>query len=52
MSVESFHCDLCQFSKHHHSTFISSNDKCSQPFDLVHSDVWGPSSVSNVSGAK
>ena len=52
VSVESFHCDVCQFSKHHRSTFLPSNNKCAQPFDLVHSDVWGPSSVSNVSGAK
>ncbi|KAL2320148.1 hypothetical protein Fmac_029117 [Flemingia macrophylla] len=52
VSVESFHCDVCQFAKHHRTTFLPSNHKSSKPFDLVHSDVWGPSSISNISGAK
>ncbi|RDX58665.1 hypothetical protein CR513_61997, partial [Mucuna pruriens] len=40
-SVESFKCDVCQFSKHHHAKFSLSNNKSLEPFDLIHSDVWG-----------
>ncbi|RDX60350.1 hypothetical protein CR513_61514, partial [Mucuna pruriens] len=39
--VESFKCDVCQFSKHHHATFSPSNNKSLEPFDLIHFDVWG-----------
>ncbi|RDX71652.1 hypothetical protein CR513_48974, partial [Mucuna pruriens] len=50
-SVESFKCDICQFSKHHRATFSPSNNKSLEPFDLIHSDVWGPASNS-ILGAK
>jgi len=50
--VESFHCDVCEFSKHHQTTFLPKNDRSSKPFDLIHSDVWGPSPILNTSGAK
>ncbi|RDY07811.1 hypothetical protein CR513_08019, partial [Mucuna pruriens] len=39
------------FSKHHRATFSPSNNKSLEPFDLIHSDVWGPASNS-ISGAK
>jgi hypothetical protein len=51
-SVESFKCDICQFSKHTRTTFPSSLTKSVEPFDLIHSDVWGPAPVSNISGAR
>ncbi|RDX81124.1 hypothetical protein CR513_38237, partial [Mucuna pruriens] len=47
-SVESF---IINFSKHHHAIFSPSNNKSLEPFDLTHSDVWGPTSNS-ISGAK
>ncbi|RDY01849.1 hypothetical protein CR513_14778, partial [Mucuna pruriens] len=50
-SVESFKCDVCQFSKHHHATFSPTNNKSLKPFDLIHFDVWGPISNS-ILGAK
>ena len=50
--VESFHCDVCQFAKSHRATYSPSDTRSVEPFDLVHSDVWGPSSISNISGAK
>ncbi|RDX68041.1 Copia protein, partial [Mucuna pruriens] len=40
-SVESFKCDICQFLKHYHATFSPSNNKSLEPFDLIHSNVWG-----------
>jgi len=51
-SVESFKCDVCQIAKHHRATYPSGNTKSVNPFDLVHSDVWGPASSSSISGAK
>lgn len=50
--VDSFHCDVCQFAKSHRATYSLSDTRSVEPFDLVHSDVWGPSSISNISGAK
>ncbi|RDX93352.1 hypothetical protein CR513_24403, partial [Mucuna pruriens] len=50
-SIKSFKCDICQFSKHHRATFSLGNNKSLEPFDLIHSDVWGPASNS-ISGAK
>ena len=48
-SEESFKCDVCQLAKHHHATYPPSN---TNPFDLVHYDVWGPASNSRIFGAK
>ncbi|RDY02472.1 hypothetical protein CR513_14060, partial [Mucuna pruriens] len=50
-SVESFKCDICQFSKHYRATFSPSNNKSLEPFDLIHFDVWGAASNS-ILGAK
>jgi hypothetical protein len=50
--VESFKCDICQFSKHTRTTFPSRLTKSVEPFELIHSDVWGPAPVSNISGAR
>jgi len=53
VSAESFHCDVCQFAKHHRITFPPNGNKSFKPFDLIHSDVWGgPSPIPNISGAK
>ncbi|KAK8951538.1 hypothetical protein KSP39_PZI004751 [Platanthera zijinensis] len=36
-------CDACHLSKHHRSSFPPKQGRGStRPFDLVHSDVWGP----------
>ena len=39
-------------SKHHCTQFLAKPYEKSQPFSLVHSDIWGPSHVVNVSRAK
>ncbi|RDX81342.1 hypothetical protein CR513_37989, partial [Mucuna pruriens] len=49
--VESFRCDIYQFSKHHCATFSPNNNKSLEPFNLIHSDVWGTASNS-ISGTK
>jgi hypothetical protein len=38
-------CDACEFGKHTRSSYVSSGSRSSHAFDLVHSDVWGPSST-------
>ncbi|XP_029129864.1 uncharacterized protein LOC109816369 isoform X2 [Cajanus cajan] len=50
-SIESFNCDICQLSKHHRASYPISNKKSTSPFDLIHSDVWGPV-VESISGAR
>lgn len=47
-----FQCDVCQIAKHQRSNFPSQPYKSSKPFALIHSDLWGPSRVPNVSGKK
>lgn len=47
-----FSCEVCEFAKHKRVSFPQSNKRCSTPFSLVHSDVWGPSNVTNNSGAR
>jgi len=47
-----FHCDVCEFSKHHRVSYPISNKRSAHPFALVHLDVWGPSRTLNCSGAR
>ncbi|XP_068666377.1 uncharacterized protein [Aristolochia californica] len=44
------HCEACQMSKHQRSTYSPRPKiKSVSPFSLIHTDVWGPWSVSNIS---
>jgi hypothetical protein len=43
-------CDACEFAKHTRSTYPSIGLRSSDPFMLIHSDVWGPCSITFVSG--
>uniref|UniRef100_A0A2N9EMG3 Integrase catalytic domain-containing protein n=1 Tax=Fagus sylvatica TaxID=28930 RepID=A0A2N9EMG3_FAGSY len=46
----SFNCETCELSKHHRATFKLRNDEpCLHPFELVHSDVWGPARTTEIS---
>jgi len=39
-------CESCELGKHHRATYQSRvNNRSSSAFELVHSDVWGPSRV-------
>ncbi|CAN6709377.1 unnamed protein product [Malus baccata var. baccata] len=46
------HCEVCILAKSHRVSFPLSMNKRLFPFELVHSDVWGPSPVSTLSGIK
>lgn len=52
VDVEKLHCDVCEFAKHRRASFPISNKRVSSPFALIHSDIWGPSTIPNISGAR
>ena len=52
VDLKHLHCDICEFAKHKRVSFFPSNNKSLFPFHLMHSDVWGPSRVTNLSGAR
>lgn len=43
-------CEECALSKAHMLPFVKSNNHAVHPFDIIHSDVWGPSRVGSLSG--
>ncbi|RVX07367.1 Retrovirus-related Pol polyprotein from transposon TNT 1-94 [Vitis vinifera] len=51
-SQTSYHCEICQFSKHTRTVYPQIPYKPSTVFSLVHSDVWGPSRIKNISGTR
>jgi hypothetical protein len=50
-SSSSFDCVSCHLGKQLALPFKNSEFVASAPFDLVHSNVWGPSPVSSMSGS-
>ena len=42
----------CQFGKHTTLTFNNNVSHALSPFDLIHSDVWGPSPITTQSGSR
>ena len=52
LDISEFHCDICELAKHTRVSFPISNSRSSLPFHLIHSDIWGPSTIPNVSGAR
>lgn len=41
-------CDVCELAKHTRATYPSSSERSQTPFEIVHSDVWGPSVVTSI----
>ena len=52
LDIEHFHCEVCELAKHKRVSFPVSNKRSSIPFYLIHSDIWGPSPIPNITGAK
>ena len=50
-SLSSLDCESCRFAKHHrlHSSHRV-NKQASSPFELIHSDVWGPCPIVSPTG--
>ncbi|KAK0606654.1 hypothetical protein LWI29_002135 [Acer saccharum] len=49
---EILQCKVCQLSKHVKGNYPIQGYKTSHPFAIIHSDIWGPSRVNNISGAR
>ncbi|WJZ83952.1 hypothetical protein VitviT2T_003590 [Vitis vinifera] len=49
---KSFECEICQLSKQVRSHFPIQPYKKSSPFSMIHSDIWGPSRIKNVTGTR
>lgn len=47
---ELFVCDACELTKHTRGTYPSSGFRSKKPFEVIHSDVWGPCEVQSISG--
>jgi hypothetical protein len=45
-----FVCDGCEFGKHTRSSYVSSGSRSSHAFDLIHLDVWGSYSTTEIIG--
>ena len=52
MSTENFDCVSCQLGKQPTLPFNFSESISTDIFDLIHSDVWGPSPVFNIGGSR
>lgn len=52
VTVSSLRCDSCILSKQTKSSYLPKPYRPSCPFNLVHSDIWGPSRVANINGSR
>jgi GAG-pre-integrase domain/Integrase core domain len=52
LNNEEFICETCIKVKSHRATYHASLNKSVIPFDLVHTDVWGPSPIISKSGCR
>lgn len=43
-------CEPCKLAKHCHLVYLISHIRSSSPFNLVHSDIWGPSPAVSLFG--
>lgn len=49
---ESFDCTACQTAKQPALSFNKSTNISASPFDLVHSDIWGPAPTPTMGGSR
>jgi len=52
LDVESFQCEVCELAKHKCVPFSVNNKMSTFPFYLAHTNIWNPSNVPNISGAR
>ena len=51
-SPNSYHCEICQLFKHIRIIYPSIPYKSSHTFSMIHSDVWGPTRVKNITRSR
>jgi len=39
LNVEQFHCEICEFAKHHRVPFLISDSRSMSLFHIIHSDI-------------
>ena len=37
--IGQFHCEICEFTKHHRVSFLLSDSRSLSPFTIIHSDI-------------
>ncbi|XP_024165520.1 uncharacterized protein LOC112172419 [Rosa chinensis] len=52
VSESSLHCETCALAKSHRSSYHSNFHSSTMPFELIHSNVWGPSKHFTLSGMR
>ena len=52
VSKENFDCTSCQLGKQLALSFSNSESISNSIFELIHSDVWGPSPVASIGGSR
>ena len=52
VSTENFDCVSCQLGKQLTLPFNTSESISTDIFNLIHFDVWGPSSISSINGSR
>ena len=52
MFKDNFDCTSCQLGKHLALPFNNSESISNSIFELIHSDIWGPSLVTNIGGSQ
>ena len=52
LDIQHFHCDICEYAKHTRVSFPISSKRSSSRFFLIHSDIWGPSTIPNILGSR
>ena len=50
--MSQFNCEVRELAKHQRSVFRAYPYQKSAPFTLIHSDIWGPSCVPNLSNTR
>ncbi|KAK4411317.1 Retrovirus-related Pol polyprotein from transposon RE2 [Sesamum angolense] len=50
ISVSTENCTICPLAKQHRLPFPNSEIKTTQPFEMLHMDLWGPYHLSSLSG--
>ena len=49
-SIHVNNCDSCSIAKSHTLPFTLSEKRTTAPFQLIHSDLWGPTAVPSFAG--
>jgi hypothetical protein len=48
----SLKCNVCILAKSHRTSYPVNLNKRTKPFELIHSDVWGPAPITSQSGIR